>query len=75
MEILKLVLLALCMCWDRQNQDLHVDWILFRGRALVPAYSEIVDYNVDGRYPSDHYPMYVEFGLPRSVTRIDEEAN
>lgn len=65
--------MALCLCWDRQNQDLHVDWILYRGRALAPVYSEIVDYNVDGRYPSDHYPMYVEFLLPRSVVRSEEE--
>ncbi|CAM6129218.1 unnamed protein product [Calypogeia fissa] len=71
-EILKLVFLALCLCWDRQNQDLHVDWILFRGRSLTPVYSEIVDYNVDGRYPSDHYPVYVEFGLPRSVVMTEE---
>ncbi|KAF9662744.1 hypothetical protein SADUNF_Sadunf18G0086100 [Salix dunnii] len=30
LEFFKLILRALCLCWDRQTQDLHVDWILFR---------------------------------------------
>ncbi|GMN57008.1 hypothetical protein TIFTF001_026117, partial [Ficus carica] len=33
LEFLKLIFRALCLCWDRQTQDLHVDWILFRGRS------------------------------------------
>ncbi|KAK6151582.1 hypothetical protein DH2020_014217 [Rehmannia glutinosa] len=36
-EFLKLIFRALCLCWDRQTQDLHVDWILFRGRSLIPS--------------------------------------
>ncbi|KAF4390108.1 hypothetical protein G4B88_005026 [Cannabis sativa] len=31
-EFLKLIFRALCLCWDRQTQDLHIDWILFRGK-------------------------------------------
>lgn len=71
-ENLKLLLKAICLCWDRRNQDLHVDWILFRGRALTPMYSEVVTDCPNGRYPSDHYPLYVEFSLPRSVRQLDE---
>ncbi|KAJ8562183.1 hypothetical protein K7X08_011474 [Anisodus acutangulus] len=37
LEFLKLIFRALCLCWDRQTQDLHVDWILFRGRSLIPV--------------------------------------
>ena len=66
-DVLKLVLRALCLCWDRQNQDLHVDWILFRGQALSPATCTLVDDNVDGCYPSDHYPLCCEFQLPRNI--------
>ncbi|KAL2610975.1 hypothetical protein R1flu_022667, partial [Riccia fluitans] len=74
-DLLKLVFMALCMCFDRQNQDLHVDWILFRGRTLAPVFSEVIVEHSNGRYPSDHFPVYVEFQLPRSVVRIEEELN
>ncbi|CAO2820451.1 unnamed protein product [Amaranthus hypochondriacus] len=70
-EFLKLIFRALCLCWDRQTQDLHVDWILYRGRSLVPVLCEVVNDNIDGCYPSSHYPMFVEFMLPRSV-RLSE---
>ena len=36
-----------------------IDWILYRGAVKVLKYEE-VDYNVDGAYPSDHKPIYVE---------------
>ncbi|KAJ6828904.1 uncharacterized protein M6B38_358860 [Iris pallida] len=65
MEFLKLIFRALCLCWDRQTQDLHVDWILFRGRHLIPASCEVVTDNIDGFYPSSHYPIVAEFMLPR----------
>ncbi|MCO5578516.1 hypothetical protein L7F22_032359 [Adiantum nelumboides] len=66
-EKMKLLLKALLLCWDRRNQDLHMDWILFRGRTLTPMYAEVVDESPNGHYPSDHYPLYLEFSLPRSV--------
>ena len=66
-EFLKLVFRALCLCWDRQTQDLHIDWILFRGRPLVPALCEVINDNIDGVYPSSHFPIFAEFLLPRSV--------
>ena len=37
-----------------------IDWILSRGDVKV-LYYENVDYNVDGAYPSDHKPIFVEY--------------
>ncbi|EEF32977.1 hypothetical protein RCOM_0623210 [Ricinus communis] len=71
LEFLKLILRALCLCWDRQTQDLHVDWILFRGRSLIPSLCEVVNDNIDGYYPSSHYPIFAEFVLPRSVRPLE----
>ncbi|MCU0458232.1 MAG: endonuclease/exonuclease/phosphatase family protein [Bacteroidales bacterium] len=41
----------------------RIDWILYKGNLKVLKY-EVVDYNVNGVYPSDHKPIYVEFELP-----------
>ncbi|MDB4584559.1 endonuclease/exonuclease/phosphatase family protein, partial [Draconibacterium sp.] len=40
----------------------EIDWILYKGGVKVLKYEE-VDYNVDGVYPSDHKPIYVEFEI------------
>lgn len=40
-----------------------IDWILYKGGAKVLSYED-VEYNVDGVYPSDHHPIYVEVELP-----------
>ncbi|RLD55213.1 MAG: hypothetical protein DRI97_09940 [Bacteroidetes bacterium] len=37
----------------------EIDWILYKGAVKVLKYEE-VDYNVEGTYPSDHKPIYVE---------------
>jgi endonuclease/exonuclease/phosphatase family metal-dependent hydrolase len=37
-----------------------IDWILYKGPVKVLKYED-VDYNVNGVYPSDHKPIYVEF--------------
>lgn len=71
LEFLKLIFRALCLCWDRQTQDLHIDWILFRGRPLVPALCEVINDNIDGVYPSSHFPIFAEFLLPRSVRLVE----
>jgi endonuclease/exonuclease/phosphatase family metal-dependent hydrolase len=34
----------------------RIDWILYRG-PFTALSAEIVTYNEDGRYPSDHYPV------------------
>jgi endonuclease/exonuclease/phosphatase (EEP) superfamily protein YafD len=39
-----------------------IDWILYKGNVKV-LYYENVDYNVDGAYPSDHKPIFVEFQI------------
>ena len=46
--------------FEDQNK---IDWILYKGALKVLKY-EVVDYNVNGAYPSDHKPIYVEFELP-----------
>lgn len=71
MEFLKLIFRALCLCWDRQTQDLHIDWILYRGRSLIPVSCEVVSDNIDGFYPSSHYPIFAEFMLPRTVRSLE----
>ncbi len=43
---------------DKQSR--RIDWILYRGRVKVNHYEEI-DYNVEGRYPSDHLPIIADF--------------
>jgi len=35
---------------------------LYKGSVKVLNYEE-VDYNVEGDYPSDHKPIYVEFEI------------
>lgn len=42
-----------------------IDWILYKGNVKVLKY-EVVDYNVNGVYPSDHKPVMVEFELPKN---------
>ncbi|PIA52957.1 hypothetical protein AQUCO_01000664v1 [Aquilegia coerulea] len=71
LEFLKLIFRALCLCWDRQTQDLHVDWVLYRGRSLIPVSCEVVNDNIDGFYPSSHYPVFAEFMLPRTVRMLE----
>ena len=39
-----------------------IDWILYKGNIKVLSY-ERVDYNVNGVYPSDHKPVFVEFQI------------
>ncbi len=43
-----------------ENDDRRIDWILFKG-PLKPLYAETVTYNEEGRYPSDHYPVFARF--------------
>jgi len=42
-----------------------IDWILYKGAVKVLKY-EVVDYNVNGVYPSDHKPVFVEFEVLRN---------
>jgi len=45
---------------DSSSDHRDIDWILYKGGLKVLSYEE-VDFNVDGEYPSDHKPIYVEF--------------
>lgn len=40
----------------------RIDWVLFRG--LQPKWARTVTTHLDGRYPSDHFPVLVELDLP-----------
>ena len=39
-----------------------IDWILYRGNVKVLNYEQ-VDYNVNGAYPSDHKPIFVQLRI------------
>jgi endonuclease/exonuclease/phosphatase family metal-dependent hydrolase len=47
---------------DTSEEHNEIDWILYRGPARVLKYEE-VDYNINGVYPSDHNPIFVEIEL------------
>lgn len=57
---------------SKENGKLHdsaekkdrIDWILYKGAVNVVQY-EVVDYNIEGVYPSDHKPIYVEFEIAK----------
>ena len=43
--------------WSGNREGRRIDWILYRG-DWQPTSVETVDFNHDGRYPSDHYPVF-----------------
>jgi endonuclease/exonuclease/phosphatase family metal-dependent hydrolase len=49
---------------DTSDDHNDIDWILYKGDVSVLKYEE-VDFNVEGKYPSDHKPIYVEFELKK----------
>jgi len=38
----------------------HIDWILYRG-CLQPIEYGVIHDNIDGMYPSDHFPLFAKF--------------
>lgn len=44
------------------EDEKKIDWILYKGAVKVLKFEE-VDFNVNGVYPSDHKPIYVEFEI------------
>lgn len=49
--------------YDTNSENSNeIDWILYKGAVKMLKYEE-VDFNVDGVYPSDHKPIYVEFEI------------
>ena len=45
--------------WTGEKEGRRIDWVLYRG-ALRPLLNETVEFHRGGRYPSDHYPVFVE---------------
>lgn len=41
-----------------------IDWILYRGGLVLQEPAEAIRYNLQGIYPSDHFPVLAEFQLP-----------
>ena len=50
--------------------DNRIDWILYRGN-IEPLVCETVDRSENGRFPSDHFPVFarIEFPLASSAAR------
>jgi endonuclease/exonuclease/phosphatase family metal-dependent hydrolase len=46
--------------WSGSQEGRRIDWILYRG-GPQPTEAEIITYNEQGRYPSDHYPVLAVF--------------
>ena len=46
-----------------KKSDKRIDWVLLRGPLQVHL-CETVLYNENGRYPSDHYPLFVSLLFP-----------
>jgi len=38
----------------------HIDWILYRGK-IAPLGGRVIQDRFEGRYPSDHFPLWVSF--------------
>jgi endonuclease/exonuclease/phosphatase family metal-dependent hydrolase len=45
--------------WTGAREGRRIDWVLYRG--LRPLSNETVEFHRGERYPSDHYPVFVEF--------------
>lgn len=43
--------------WQGNTEGRRIDWILYRGKIEVLE-AETVTHNREGRYPSDHYPVF-----------------
>ncbi len=48
--------------WKADAPVRRIDYV-FNSKDLSVRFAEVVDYNVNGRYPSDHKPVYAEFDL------------
>lgn len=41
------------------KEERHIDWILYRGKVRANLI-EVITFNHNGRFPSDHFPYYAE---------------
>lgn len=45
-----------------KNPDEHIDYC-FTDKNIEPINQKIIDETVEGKYPSDHYGLYIELDL------------
>jgi endonuclease/exonuclease/phosphatase family metal-dependent hydrolase len=45
--------------FKRTDNGVHIDYI-FISKEIEVINAEIINYNIDGKYPSDHYPVIAE---------------
>jgi len=43
-----------------QTEGDHIDWVLYRGK-IEPKERMVIHDVFNGRYPSDHFPLFVRF--------------
>lgn len=48
--------------WTGSTEGRRIDWILYNGNIKVQE-AETVTHNLDGRYPSDHYAVFVKLTI------------
>jgi len=48
--------------WSGNTEGRRIDWLLYRGDIEVLE-AETVIHNLDGRYPSDHYPVFAKLQI------------
>lgn len=51
----------------RKKKVKRIDWILHKGPIQVNEY-ETINYNKEGRYPSDHFPVMANVTIQKDVT-------
>jgi endonuclease/exonuclease/phosphatase family metal-dependent hydrolase len=56
----------------KAGEERRIDWILTRG-AIAASTCETVTFNQDGRYPSDHYPVFAALQLGVSTGKNKNE--
>ncbi len=52
-----------CHCYKAvdPNKDLPIDYCFYHGNGVTPTKYEVVTRTFNGKFPSDHYPVYFEF--------------
>lgn len=48
--------------FKRTQQGVHIDYI-FVSEGITVLNAEIIKYNINGKYPSDHYPLMADINL------------
>jgi len=51
--------------FNRKQQGVHIDYI-FVSEEIEVVNAEIIKYNINGKYPSDHYPLMADIKMKNS---------